>query len=125
MGEVTRVLVADSDEPTRNLVHLTFHGPTWSVVGAHSTDELVRALASSVPDVLVIDADLPQAGGLATTRALRGHPRTAEVRVLLVADLSRPVAADDLAAAEVDAVIERPFGAFELYEAVEELLQRT
>lgn len=124
MDEVTHVLVADADDPTRNLVHLALAGPAWHVREAASADQVVRALGGGVPHLLVLDADLPHVGGLAAARALRQQPQTAGVRVLLLADLTRPVDAQDLAVAQVDAVLERPFGAFDLYEAVEELLAR-
>lgn len=124
MDELTHVLVADADDPTRNLVHLAFAGPGWHVREAASADQVVRALAAGVPHLLVLDADLPHVGGLAAARALRQQPQTAGVRILLLADLTRPVEAQDLADAQVDAVLERPFGAFDLFEAAEELLAR-
>lgn len=124
MDEVTNVLVADGDEPTRNLVHLTFAGPTWHVRDAATIDDVVRAVGASVPHLLVLDADLPHVGGLVAARALRQQPQTAGVRILLLTDLMHPIDPGDLADAEVDAVLERPFGAFDLFEAAEELLLR-
>lgn len=124
MDEITRVLVADGDEPTRNLVHLAFASDGWQVRDAASADQVVRAMGAGVPDLLVLDADLPHVGGLATARALRQQPQTAALRILLLTDLARPVDAQDLTDAQVDAVLERPFGAFDLFEAVEELLAR-
>lgn len=124
MDEVTDVLVADGDEPTRNLVHLAFAGPGWQVREAAAVDQVVRALGNRIPHLLVLDADLPHVGGLAAARALRQQPQTAGVRILLVTDLARPVDTQDLTDAQVDAVLERPFGAFDLFEAAEELLAR-
>lgn len=122
MGDIRRVVVADADAPTRNLVHLTFAGDGWSVRDAVDAASTVRTVAAEVPDVLVLDADLPEVGGLATARALRQQPQTARIGVVLLADLARPVSAGDLAEARVDVVLERPFGSFELLEAVEEAL---
>lgn len=124
VDEVTRVLVADGDDATRNLVHLAFAGPGWLVQDAAAADQVVRALATSVPHLLVLDADLPHVGGLAAARALRQQPQTAAIRILLLTDLARPVDTQDLDDAQVDAVLERPFGAFDLFEAAEELLAR-
>lgn len=122
MVSVTRVVVADADAPTRNLVHLTLAGEGWSVREAIDAGGTVRAVAAEVPDVLVMDADLPEVGGLATARALRQQSQTAGIRVVLLADLARPVSAGDLAEAQVDVVLERPFGSFALLEAVEQAL---
>ena len=122
MGTVRRVVVADADAPMRNLVHLTLAGESWSVRDAVDAASTVRAVAAEVPDVLVLDADLPEVGGLATARALRQQPQTAGIGVVLLTDLTRPVSAGDLAEARIDVVLERPFGSFELLEAVEEAL---
>lgn len=117
---VTRVVVADADAPTRNLVHLTFNGPGWSVRDAVDAPSAVRTVAAEVPEVLVVDADLPSVGGLATARALRQQPQTSGIGIVLLADIERPVSAGDLAEARIDVVLERPFGAFALLEAVEQ-----
>lgn len=122
MASPTRVVVADADAPTRNLVQLTLAGAAWSVREATDAATTVRTVASEVPHVLVVDADLPEVGGLATARALRQQPQTAGIGVVLLADLRRPVSAGDLAEARVDVVLHRPFGSFELLEAVEEAI---
>lgn len=122
VGAVTRLVVADADAPTRNLVHLTFAGPGWQVREAADAASTIRAVGAEVPDVLVVDADLPAVGGLATARALRQQPQTVAIAVVLLTDLARPVSAGDMAEAAIDVVLERPFGAFALLEAVEQAL---
>ena len=119
---VTRVVAADADAPTRNLVHLTLDGPGWAVRDAVDAASTVRTVAAEVPEVLVLDADLPSVGGLATARALRQQPQTAGIGIVLLTDLEHPVSAGDLAEARIDVVLERPFGSFALLEAVEQAL---
>ncbi len=82
----------------------------------------VRALTDGVPDVLILDADLPDAGGLRVASLLRRQPDTAHVRMLLLLDMARPPRADELADVDVDGVVHRPFGTFTLLDAVEDLL---
>ena len=119
---VTRVVAADADDPTRNLVHLTLNDAHWSVRDAVDAASTVRTVAAEVPEVLVLDADLPTAGGLATARALRQQPQTSRIAIVLLTDLERPVPAADLADARIDVVLQRPFGAFALLEAIEQAL---
>lgn len=124
MPTVTRVVVADADAPTRNLVHLTFASDGWAVREATDAASAVRTVAAEVPEVLVLDAGLPTAGGLATVRALRQQPQTARIGVVLLAELGRRPSTEQLAAASIDVVLERPFGSFALLEAVEQALDR-
>lgn len=117
-AHTTRVVVADGDGPTRNLVRLVLAGERWSVREAADASSAVRTVAAEVPDVLVVDVDLPGAGGLATARALRRQPATAGIAVVLLTDARRPIAIEDVDA-EVAVVLQRPFGAFALLDAVE------
>lgn len=121
MDTVVRVVVADADDHTRNLVHLAFASQAWSVREAVDAAGAVRVIAAEVPEVLVIDVDLPTAGGVATARALRAQAQTASVGVLM---LVGPTNVPDAASlAEVDAhVLARPFDAFDLLAGVEGVL---
>ncbi len=121
MQTVVRVVVADADEDTRNLVHLAFASHDWAVREALDAAGAVRVIAAEVPEVLVIDADLPTAGGLGTARALRHQPQTAAVGILLLVEPAHDL--DPEALAQVGAhVLERPFDAFGLLAAVERVL---
>ncbi len=119
---VRRIIVADPDAPTRNLVHLTFGDDGWEVADATTVEALVAAVADGVPDVLVLDVGLPAHGGLAAAAALRRLEVTAGVKILLVTDLASPVPPQALEEAAIDGVLSRPFGTFDLLDAVEGLL---
>lgn len=118
MDDPVRVVVADGDAPTRNLVQLVLAGERWHVREAADASAAVRAVAAEVPDVLVVDVDLPGAGGPATVRALRRQPATAGIGVVLLTDVAGP-RPDAATRADVAVVLERPFGAFALLDAVE------
>lgn len=121
MDSVVRVVVADPDEHTRDLVHLTFASHDWSVREAVDAAGAVRVIGAEVPEVLVIDADLPTAGGLATARALRAQAQTASVGILML--VGPADVADDDSLAEVGAhVLARPFDSFDLLAGVEQVL---
>lgn len=115
----TSVVVADADEDVRNLAQLTFASESWSVRETVDAAATVRTIAAAVPEVLVVGADLPGAGGRATVRALRGQSRTAGIGVVLLAEAD--AALDEELA---DAVLPRPFDPLSLFVAVEQVLGR-
>lgn len=116
------VLVADADEGTRALVRVTLDGPTYRVVEADDTGSALRAVATSRPSLLLVDAALPGAGGVAVTRSLKAQPETRDTTVVLLVD--RPGSADADAAREVGVTefLAKPFTAFALLRKVTTLL---
>lgn len=123
MASVTRVVIADPDEDTRNLVHLTFASDQWSVGEAVDAAGTIRSVATEIPDVLVVDAGLPGGGARATARVLRGQPRTAGIGIIVLAGAgSAPP--EDTVQDHADAVLVRPFDGFALLDAVEQALGR-
>jgi CheY-like chemotaxis protein len=114
-----RLLVACADAPIRNLVHLVFDGPDVEVREAVDTRQTSEVVASFRPDVLLLDARLPDVGGAAVARALRARPETAGTRIVALTHLAEPAGEDLLGV--VDDVLARPFGVFSLFAAVDRL----
>lgn len=113
------VLVASGDAGTRAQVALTLGTDRFHIVEAADTDGAVRAIASDLPPLLVLDAELPGAGALAIARTVRSQPETGASRVLVL------VRRGDAAVDEepgVDATLAVPFTAFALLRKVEGLL---
>lgn len=124
MASVTRVVVADPDEDTRNLVHLTFASEHWSVGEAVDAPATIRLVAAGVPDVLVVDADLPGGGGGATARVLRSQPTTAGIGIIVLTGAGDTAPDEGTAEEHADAILERPFDGFALLDVVEQVLGR-
>ena len=78
----TTVLIADTDERFRTSIRRLIEGPVH-VVGEAENDESAIALARALePDVILIDIDLPRAGGIQTARMIKDEqPR---IRVVLM-----------------------------------------
>lgn len=67
----TTTLIADTDERFRTSVRKLIEGPV-QVVGEAEDDESAIALARALePDVILIDLDLPRAGGIETARMIK------------------------------------------------------
>jgi two-component system, NarL family, response regulator DesR len=71
MQVATTTLIADTDERFRTSVRKLIEGPV-EVVGEAADDESAIALARALePDVILIDLDLPRAGGIETARMIK------------------------------------------------------
>lgn len=121
--EVQTILVADEDEGIRSLVRLTLDGDTYDVVEATDATSALEGIAASRPTLIILDADLPGAGGLAITRSLKAQPETRGARVVLMFDKSAPVDQDEGRDVGVDEFIAKPFNAFALLKKVTALIE--
>lgn len=119
MGGI-RVVVIEDDLDMRNLLEAVLHQSCYEVftaVDGRSGIELVR---SKQPDVVTVDAGLPDLDGLEVLRRIRGF---SEVRVVMLT--GRTHATDQAAAFEsgADDYIIKPFRPREVRARIAALLQ--
>lgn len=120
--DVRTVLVADADDGTRTLVRLTLDGESYRVVEAADTEAALRSIAAALPDLIIIDAGLPGAGGIAVTRSLKAQPETRSAQIVLLFDKAEPVDQDEGRDVGVDEFLAKPFNAFALLKKVSALV---
>jgi two-component system, OmpR family, phosphate regulon response regulator PhoB len=114
----TVVLVASPDEGLRAQVRLTLGDERFEVLEATDTDDAVRAVAETVPALVVLDQQLP--GALMLARSLRSEAATADARTLLLVP-RRAAQPDD--GSGIDATMSVPMTSFALLHRVDELLE--
>ena len=118
------VLVVEDEPSIQELiaVNLARHG--HSVKRAATAEEVYRAVAAALPDVILLDWMLPDSPGPAITRKLRGDPRTREVPIIM---LTARAGEDDKVAgleAGCDDYITKPFSPRELEARIQAVLRR-
>jgi PAS domain S-box-containing protein len=80
------VLVVTAAPELSTLLRGLLTGEGYRVMRATSCAEAEKHLAVGVPDVLVLEAQLPDGEGLALVRKLREEPETREVPVVMLAE---------------------------------------
>ena len=70
----TKVLVADDDELLRTLMEHKLTAAGYEVVTATDGSEALALAAREHPDVIVLDAMMPQRDGFEVLRALKADP---------------------------------------------------
>jgi len=117
------VLVAEDDADIRELVAYKLQQAGYEVVSVADGLSAIAAARDNAPDVAIVDVSMPGLSGVQVCTALREHPATAQVPVIL---LSARAHADEseagLRAGAVDYVT-KPFSPRELVQRVESLLE--
>lgn len=99
-GKPPRALVVDDDRGIRNAVSAALRTAGYTVEEA-DTGVVALRLAQNIPDVIVLDLNLPDLSGLAICRALRQTNQTADVPIvfLTATDDEKTIASGFLAGA--------------------------
>jgi DNA-binding response OmpR family regulator len=121
----TRVLVVEDELDIACLIKHTLErgGRTDAEIVATS-DGALRSVAETLPDLVILDLNLPVVGGLDVCRILRARPHSAHVPIIILTATSGEsdrVAGLDLGA---DDYITKPFSVRELAARVNAVLRR-
>ncbi len=79
-----RILIADNIATNRIILKIKLASASYDVVQAATGQELLQKTARGRIDLVILDASLPDIGGIALCRKLKENPATASVPVIIV-----------------------------------------
>jgi diguanylate cyclase (GGDEF)-like protein len=85
-----RVLVADDDRLLRDIAAATLAGAGYVVESAASGDEAVAACAREMPDIVLLDVEMPGGDGYQACTNIRTLPGGFDVPIVMVTGLDDP-----------------------------------
>jgi twitching motility two-component system response regulator PilH len=115
------VLLAEDDRSLRRYLEVVLRRAGYEVVVAADGLEAMKALLSSVVDVVVTDAVMPHLSGYELCRFLRRHPKLEGLPVVLLSGADMTTEQPD-ADARADAYLSKPFQPEELTGCLARLL---
>ena len=119
-GNGLRLLFVDDDPGLRILLRTTFEIVGIELAEADSASVAGERIAAERPDVVVLDASLPDRDGLSFCRQLKADPHTRDVGVVLLTG-AVDVEAEAARRAGADAFLRKPFSPLELLAVVDEV----
>jgi DNA-binding response OmpR family regulator len=121
------VLVVDDEDDIRRLLKRALTDAGYAVVEAARGIEALERVRAEVPDVILLDAMLPEVHGFDICRRIKGSKRYGHIPVIMVSAVYRGWRfAEDLKESYgVDAFLEKPFKIADVLAAVERALQGT
>ena len=78
------ILIAEDDDDGRNMMQTLLRLKGYAVIGAANGLQAVELALTKLPDLILLDLELPMLDGLAVTRNLRHHPRFRQVPIVVV-----------------------------------------
>ena len=118
-----RVLIVDDEPSVREMLAIALKMAGFEVSEADNASTALNQVASSLPDVMLIDWMMPQMSGLELCRRLRRNPDTARIPLILLTARGEENA--KITGLEVaDDYITKPFSPRELAARLKAILRR-
>jgi DNA-binding response OmpR family regulator len=119
-----RILVAEDEPSVAGLIAYNLEQDGYRVSVAADGEEALRALATSPPQLLVLDLLLPLRSGWQVLREIRSNrePRLLQLPVLVVSALACDRLERQLSAMGAQAVLGKPFSVQDLRTTVRQLI---
>lgn len=121
-----KVLVVDDEEDIRKLVTKMLEGRGHEVLEADRGLLALRLVKEETPDLIILDAMLPELHGFDIARRIKGSERYGQIPILMMSAVYRGwrIAADLKANYGIEEYVEKPFRLAELAEKIARLLDR-
>lgn len=103
------ILVVDDFDDTRLLLRTWLERKGFLVIEAANGLEAISQAETNLPDLIIMDLEMPELDGLAATRKIRNVKELEKVPVLAVSAYGAEQFRDDAIAAGCDEYVSTPF----------------
>ena len=119
------IFCVEDDGNIRELVVYTLNTTGMEARGFENGSELMKALASEMPELVLLDIMLPGEDGLSILKKLKSSSKTKQIPVIMVAAKGAEYDVVKGLDAGADDYVTKPFGMMELVSRIKAVLRRT
>jgi len=119
----SRVLIADDNEPTRELLEVFLADIDCEITTAVDGRDTLDKVAAFHPDVILLDVMMPKLSGFEVCQRLKGDPATSPIMILMVTALGELGDIERAVEAGTDDFLSKPVNKVELVKRVENMLK--
>jgi len=116
-----RVLIAEDDSDLRALFAMLLQQEQYEVQDAADGLQVLARLEAQVPDLLILDINMPKLSGLEVLKHLRQKPETRAMKIIVLT-ANAIAAANSPEIQYADMTLLKPVGVADLIRLVERLL---
>ncbi len=117
-----RILIVEDERDLQSLLRLFFERQGYTVYDARDGQEAVEVARRKLPDLILMDIQMPRKTGIEAVQELRADPRFANTPILAITAHARNYLPPDIIRAGFDHVILKPFDFQEMIDRVVDAL---
>ncbi|HZN33359.1 MAG TPA: response regulator [Pirellulaceae bacterium] len=123
MPEKNRILIADDNQPNRELLEAYLVGVECDVEHAVDGQDTLAKVKSFKPDVILLDVMMPKLSGFEVCQKLKADPASRKILILMVTALNETGDIERAVRAGTDDFVSKPVDKFGLLKRVETMLK--
>lgn len=122
MNEIT-ILYIEDDPTTTRLVQRQLQHSGYVVHNVNSGRDGVRMAETLVPNLILLDINLPDMDGLTVARQLKARPRLAHIPIIVITGSNDMKIRDDALRAGCDLFLPKPVSKVEILKSVQKFVK--
>lgn len=122
MGAAKHILIVDDYPDALDIWAFYLRSKGYQVSTATDGDSAIQQAERLLPDLIVLDLELPYVSGIDVARHLRGNPDTQNIPLIAATGYSHAGRLDHARAAGFDHIMIKPADPDDLFDAIERLL---
>lgn len=119
----SRVLIADDNQPNRELLEAYLEGESYEIIMANDGEHTMQVVAEQNPDIVLLDIMMPRLSGYEVCEQLKANPETRKIPVLMVTALTEMGDIEKAVEKGCDDFLKKPVNRLELQTRVRSLLR--
>lgn len=121
---MARILIVEDNAPNMKLTVLLLEREGHEVLQATDAEEGLRLASGNLPDLILMDIQLPGMDGLTATRMLKDNIATRGIKIIALTALAMTGDREKIEAAGCDAYIAKPIHYQEFQKVVREMIAK-
>jgi len=118
-----RILVVDDSELNRKLVTTILRAKKFDVLEAEDGEQAYKLASEELPDLILMDIQLPKEDGYSVTHRLRENPQTKDLKIIALTAHAMSQEEDRAREAGCDGYLSKPIDTRKLVPEILEVLE--
>jgi len=123
MADKNRILIADDNEPNRELLEVYLSDVDCEIEHAADGQETLAKIKSFRPDLILLDVMMPKLSGFEVCQKLKADAASRKIMILMVTALNEAGDIERAVQAGTDDFLSKPVNKTELIKRVENMLK--
>ena len=116
-----RILVVEDQEDNRRILRDLLASAGYEMIEAENGEEAIRR-AALIPDLILMDIQLPELDGYEATRRIKANPQLRHIPIIVVTSYALSGDEEKARAAGCDAYVAKPYSPRQLLAKIREFL---